>query len=70
MVRSGPVFGPQEASTETETGLHRFKDHKRPDRTDVNRSSAVLCSLLWLQDRSQPVTVETGLSLVWTGLLS
>ena len=37
--------------TKTETGLHRFKDHKRPDWTDENWSYAVLCSLRQLWDQ-------------------
>ena len=52
-VRFGPVFGPQEAWTETETGLHIFKYPQRLDRTDRDRFSAVLGGLTWLQDRLQ-----------------
>jgi hypothetical protein len=63
-VRSG--FFALSNQTETETGLHRFVDCKRPRRTDMDWSRAVLCRFLWLTDWSQPVAVKTGLGLVLT----
>jgi hypothetical protein len=57
VVFEGPVWsGP---SRGFETGLHRFKNPKRPVRTDINRSSAVFCGLLRSFAVLQPVS--TGL---------
>ena len=46
--------------TETETGLHQFKDSEKPDRTDMDQSTSVLCGFLWFKDRSQLVAVLTS----------
>jgi len=46
--------------TETETGPYILKSLKKPDRTDGNRFSAVFCSFLQFQDRSEPVVVQTS----------
>jgi hypothetical protein len=45
--------------TETWTGPHKLTNLEKLDRTDINRSSAVLVGFLWLKDWSQLVSVST-----------
>ena len=61
-VRSG--FSSIFDKTETETGLPFLKFSKTETETVIDRSTAVLCGLLRLQDRSEPVTVQTSLQPV------
>jgi len=41
--------------TKTKTSPHKLEDPKKLDQTNINWFRAVLCSFLWLQDRSKPV---------------
>ena len=62
LVRSGlsSIFD----KTETETGLPFLKFSKTETGTIIDRSTAVLYGFLQLQDRSEPVTVQTSSQLV------
>jgi len=50
--------------TGTKTGPPFLKFLKTETGTIVDRSTAVSCSFLQLQDQSEPVTVQTSLQLV------
>jgi hypothetical protein len=61
-VRSGLLskFG----KTETETGLYRLMDRKKPHLTDTDRFSAVFVGFWRFEDWLRPVVVLTGYGLV------
>jgi len=62
-VRSGLL--PLRAWTETETGPHKSRNHKRPDRTAKDRSTVVGLGLLAV---TRPVLTGSGLNRSVTGL--
>jgi len=54
--------------TETETSPPWLKFSKTETETIIDRSRAVLCGFVRLQDQSEPVTVQTSLQPVQTSL--